>query len=318
MRIGNRNFPYPVLNANQDLSGYRPNCLFRHSFDVNDEGSPIVNGGDLVLKNARYVLLDTYLKSLCARKLVKGVFIVDCSSGCFRRSYEVTDTPADIRIPVRRLKGTVTVSCFLYAAEDIEPFAPTQLLPMYDGLVFAIDKFDILAADDGVDFTIDIDEATDDRTASIFTVVKKDSLDGLIKYESRPRNIVIQLPNEQYACYDNMKMHSAYNDISFAMIAIPALAGCLADIQAEVHGNGEEDLLEALDRWSWLNSVLFSYKRVMDAELDVETFLGTPAYELAQIVLNGSSCKGLTVFNDILVGGLQAAEDESETDDGND
>ena len=312
MRIGNRNFPYPVLNANQELSGYRPNCLFRHSFDVNDEGSPIVEGDDLVLRNACYVLLDTYLRGLCAKGVLKGVFIVDCSAGCFRRVYEVSDNPRDIRIPVNRLKGTVTVSCFLYAAEDIADFAPTQLLPMYDGLTFRIDKYDILAADDGVDFTINIDESLDDRTASIFTIVKKDTIDGIVKYENRPRNIVIQLPEKQYACYDNMKMHSAYNDISFAMIAIPVLAGCLSDIKAEMLSNGEEDLLEALDRWNWLNSVLLSYKRATEGDLDFETFVSIPAYELAQIVLNGASCKGLSVFNDILVGGLQSNEDESE------
>lgn len=318
MRIGNRNFPYPVLNANQDLSGYRPNCLFRQNFDVDDQGSPVNDGHNLILKNAHYVLLDTYLNKLCSEGLVKGAFIVECASGCFRNSFPATSTPQDIAIPVGCLKGTVTVSCYLYAAVDIESFAPTQLLPVYDGLSFRIDKFDIIAADDGIDFNVDIDESKDDRTASIFTIVKKDTLDSLVKYESRPRNIIIQLPEEQYACYDNMKMHSAYNDISFSMIAIPALAGCLSDVREEMIANGEEDLDEALDRWNWLNAVMLSYKRALDKELDFEAFVSTPPFELAQTVLNNASCKGLTIFNDILVGGLQESEDESGADDGND
>lgn len=318
MRIGNRNFPYPVLNANEDLSGYQQNCLFRQDFDVDDEGSPVNDGQNLVLKNARYVLLDTYLKGLCSEGMIKGAFIVDCPSGCFRTTFPATDTPQDIVIPVERLKGTVTVSCYLYAAVDITSFAPTQLLPIYDGLSFCIDKFDILAADDGIDFTVDIDESKDDRTASIFTIVKKDTLDSLVKYENHPHNIIIQLPEKQYACYDNMKMHSAYNDISFAMIAIPALAGCLSDIKEEMLGNGEEDLGEALDRWNWLNAVLLSYKRATGTELDFETYVSTPTFELAQTVLNNASCKGLSIFNDILVGGLQESEDESGVDDGND
>lgn len=318
MRTGNRSFPYPVLNANQELSAYRPNCVFRQHFDVNEEGSPILEGGDLVLRNAQFVLLDTYLASLTVRGILEGVFIVDSPAGCYRRAYKVTMSPRDIRIPIARLKGTVTVSCFLYATQDIEHFAPTQLLSLYDGLTFHIDKFDILAADDGVDFTIDIDESHDNRTASIFTIIKKDVLDGLIKYESRPRSIVIQLPEDQYACYDNMKRHSAYNDISFALIAIPVLAGCLSSIKSEVLVNGEEDLLEALDRWNWLNSVLLSYKRATEKELDLESFMSIPAYELAQIVLDGACCKGLSVFNDILVGGLKDLDGEGGIEDGND
>lgn len=318
MHIGNRNFPYPVLNRNTNLSGYQPYCLFMHKFDVDDEGLPIIDGEYLVLKNAHYVLLDIYLERLCKEQQIQGVFVVDCAAGCFRKAFEVSSQPRDICIPLDRLKGSITVSCYLYAKQDIRSFSPTQLLRQYDGYSFDIEKFDILAVDDGVDFSIDIDESLDDRTASIFTIVKVDSLEGLARYEKRNRNIVIQLPADQYACYDNMKRHSSYNDISFAMIAIPVLAGCLAEIRIFLTEHGEDDLYEALDNWNWLNAVLKSYKRAMGNELDLETFMNTTAYELAQIVLNNASCKGLTVFNDILVGGLNNPDYESEGDDDND
>ena len=62
---------------------------------------------------------------------------------------------------------------------------------------------------------------------------------------------------------------------------------------------------------------MLSYKRALDKELDFEALVSTPPFELAQTVLNNASCKGLTIFNDILVGGLQESEDESGADDGN-
>lgn len=318
MHIGNRNFPYPVLNRNINLSGYKPYSQFMHKFDVDDEGLPIIDDENLVLKNAHYVLSETYLERLCKEDQIQGVFIVDCSAGCFRKAYEVSSQPRDICIPLKRLKGSITVSCYLYANQDISCFSPMQLLEQYDGYTFDIEKFDILAVDDGVDFSIDIDESLDDHTASIFTIVKADSLEGLARYEKRNRNIVIQLPTEQYVCYDNMKRHSSYNDISFAMIAIPALAGCLAEIRIFLSEQGEDDLSEALDNWNWLNAVLKSYKRATGNELDLETFMNTSAYELAQVVLNNASCKGLSVFNDILVGSINNPDYEGEGDDDND
>ena len=41
MHIGNRNFPYPVLNKNEALSDYIPESAFKMDFDVDENDTPI-------------------------------------------------------------------------------------------------------------------------------------------------------------------------------------------------------------------------------------------------------------------------------------
>lgn len=42
MHIGNRIFPYPVLNRNEALSDYVEDSVFKVEFDVDESGAPIV------------------------------------------------------------------------------------------------------------------------------------------------------------------------------------------------------------------------------------------------------------------------------------
>lgn len=45
MQLGNRVFPYPVLNKNDNLSDYKESSTFMVSFDTNEDGSPYVVDG---------------------------------------------------------------------------------------------------------------------------------------------------------------------------------------------------------------------------------------------------------------------------------
>lgn len=40
MQLGNRVFPYPVLNKNDGLSDYKESSTFMVSFDTDENGSP--------------------------------------------------------------------------------------------------------------------------------------------------------------------------------------------------------------------------------------------------------------------------------------
>lgn len=50
MHIGNRSFPYPVLNRNEALSDYAAKSTFKLEFDVDENGAPIVKTVRLYLK----------------------------------------------------------------------------------------------------------------------------------------------------------------------------------------------------------------------------------------------------------------------------
>lgn len=305
MHIGNRIFPYPVLNRNAALSDYVPESTFKVEFDVDETGAPIVQNGEVVFKNLHYTITDASLISLLEQGKLKGAFIVECSASVYRSKFDITTVPNDLYVSTHKINGNVVASCYLYAVEDISDFKSDGFIPEYAGYSFDIDKFDILAVDDGYKFKIELDPTEDDKVASIFTVVKKEGEGDLMTYANKDKSIVIYLPAAYYVSYDNIKMKKEYNNIAFAMLAIPVLASCIK----EVHIN-YESIEEIREEHPWFNAVCISYKRRTGKELfydDLENY-----FELAQMVLNSASCNGLRDFENILLGNMEEGVDDDE------
>lgn len=308
MHIGNRIFPYPVLNKNAELSDYIESSIFKLEIDTDENGAPFVQNGNIIFKNLHYTLTDSSLISMIEQGKIKGAFIVECSASVYRKNFEISLTPYDLNISSQNINGNVVVSCYLYAAEDITDFKSTGFISEYNDYSFDIDKFDILAVDDGFRFKIELDPSDDDKVASIFTIVKKDDNGDIMSYDYSDKKIIIRLPAIYYDCYETIKTRSECNNMAFAMIAIPALAGCLDDIS----GTAYDSLEEIIDYYSWFNAVCISYaKRTGDA-LTFEEFTNMNKLELAQMVLNSASCNALKDFNNMLLGSMNQSEDEEE------
>ncbi len=308
MLIGNRIFPYPVLNKNVTLSDYIDTSKFQIVFDTDNEGKLITQKSNIIFKNLHYELIDKGLEELIKQGKAEGQFIVECSASTYRKGYPITSTPKDLEIPVKYMNDTVVVSCYIYAKEDIVNYSSDGFQLDYEGYSFDIDKYDILAVDDGFKFKVDVDPTEDDKVASIFTIVHKESDDGLMTYMENGSKITIALPSQYYDSYDTIKRKSDYNNIAFSMIAIPVLASCLADVQTTDY----TDLDDIVENRPWFNAILISYKRVFGKSLTFEDFNATNVLELAQTVLNNASCGGLKDFGDMLTGseGVEAEEDE--------
>lgn len=304
MHIGNRIFPYPVLNRNEALSDYVADSIFRMEFDVDENGAPFVQNGEVIFKNLHYTITDVSLVSLLEQGKLKGAFIIECSASVYRNKFDITATPYNLRVSAHEINGNVVVSCYLYATEDILGFKSGSFITDYAGYSFDIDKFDILAVDDGFKFKIELDPAEDDKVASIFTVVKKEGDDEVMTYANKDKNIVIYLPAAYYESYDNVKMKKEYNNIAFAMLAIPVLASCLEEVSTC------ESIEDILDNHLWFNAVCISYKRRMGKELFYDDFERTPKLVLAQMVLNSASCNGLRDFGNMLLGNTEEGVDD--------
>ena len=308
MHIGNRIFPYPVLNRNEALSDYVSDSTFMLEFDVDENGAPIVQNGEVVFKNLHYTVTDAALVELLEQGKIKGAFIVECSASVYRSRFDISAVPYDLRVSAHEINGNVVASCYLYATEDIADFKSTGFIPEYTGYSFDIDKFDIVAVDDGFKFKIELDPAEDDKVASIFTVVKKEDDGDVMSYDNDDKKIIIRLPAAYYDCYDNMKTKKECNNIAFAMIAIPALACCLEDISSREFSSIDE----IIEYYSWFNAICISYKRRTGNALTFEDFGPMNKLELAQMVLNSASCNALKDFDNMLLGGMNQAEEEGD------
>lgn len=306
MQLGNRVFPYPVLNKNDNLSDYKESSTFMVSFDTNEDGSPYVVDGKVIFKNLHYTITDDSLKELIEEEKLKGAFIVECSASVYRNKFDISQTPYDLPVSVHELNGNVVTSCHIYATEDITGFKSDGFIDDYKNYTFDIDKFDILAADDGYKFKIDLDPTEDDKVSSIFTVIPLETNESIMKYENGDRNITIELPREYFNSYDIIKRKKEYNNIAFSMIAIPVLSNCISEINTYEW----EDIDSICDEHKWFNAVRISYKRKKGTELILENFYEMNSLELAQLVLNNTSCNGVKDFENMLVGNGDDDEDE--------
>lgn len=307
MHIGNRIFPYPVLNRNQELSDYIASAHFCVVFDLNESGAPIIVNGNVCFKNLHYVVDDISLIHYIEAGLIKGAFIVECSASVYRQKFDITNIPQDLFVPAKEINGNVVVSCYLYAAQDITRFRSDSFFPEYADFSFDIDKFDIVAVDDGFKFKIELDPLEDDKVASIFIIVKQECDKEIMTCEYNEKRIIINLPTSFYQSYDNIKMRKICNNISFAIIAIPALANCLEDLSSKY--SSIEDILEDI---TWFRSICSGYKKVTGNDLTNDDFKTMNKLELSQIVLNNATCNGLKDFDNILLGGMTVLDKEIE------
>ena len=202
MRIGNRLFPYPTLNNNTELSEYREDSVFGITFDNDDNGELLKNENGQILKNIHFELNNSRLVELFNKGDVKCTLIVESPASNYRVYHDINMVPKDITISNADLKGTVSVSAYLWANTDIKDYVNESFSEIYSGYKFDIDKYDILAIDDGFKFQVDFDPLEDNKMPSIFTVVPKDSYDNNIEYQNRGKQIVIMLPVNYYKKYD--------------------------------------------------------------------------------------------------------------------
>ena len=169
--------------------------------------------------------------------------IVECSSSLYRNITNISDTPQDIIFNIENFKNDVYISAYLYAAKDIKNYTNVDFKGYYYGYLIDIEKYDILAIDDGFKFRIDVEPDKDNLVESIFTIVQKDSNDHQLSYSNDSNKILLYLSPEYYSYYETIKY--SFTNTNWAILVIPPLAACLNEIQHSVSDEGEiEDIID--------------------------------------------------------------------------
>ena len=310
MRIRNRLFPYPVLNNNSNFSDYTNQTTFELSFDNTED----VHIDDyLVFKNMCLKTNDAFLRILLKEGKVKGILIVECSSTVYREKYEISAEPKDIKIPINHFNGSIEISAFIYASEDIDEYTNRNFAKDYDKYRFKIEKYCILAADDGFVVNINNQPKTENKKSSIFTIIPDlESEDDLIHYSmsSGERKITLILPEKYFKYYNTIKQNDIFLNASFAILAIPVLQECLINIQKEMLEE-EKTIEDICFDYPWFRSVRNAYKREKSTELTDDLFkYDTIPMELAQIVFNNTSCKGISDIYSVIVNDTNDTNEE--------
>lgn len=286
MRIGKKLFPYPTINNSKNASCFQNSNFALIYDDVEDDNN-------LVLKNAHIELDNQTLIELFEQGKIDATVIVECSSTIFRKSFKISRIPKDIIVPVMNLRDQVVISCFVYATEDFS-YISDDFLEDYQGYTFNIEKYDILAIDDGFTTKIEYDESKDKKVSSIFSIIKDEFIsNNVMKIEPTSKKIVIHLPEEQFGCYENMKNNDNYQEIFFSILTIPALIACLQSIQDQML-YGEVTLDNIHIDYSWFCSIEYAYKNQFNEDLDENKFKKLNVVELSQQLMNYASVTAIS------------------------
>ena len=286
MRIGKKLFPYPTINNSKNASCFQNSNFALIYDDVEDDNN-------LVLKNAHIELDNQTLIELFEQGKIDATVIVECSSTIFRKSFKISRIPKDIIVPVMNLRDQVVISCFVYATEDFS-YISDDFLEDYQGYTFNIEKYDILAIDDGFTTKIEYDESKDKKVSSIFSIIKDEFIsNNVMKIEPNSKKIVIHLPEEQFGCYENMKNNDNYQEIFFSILTIPALIACLQSIQDQML-YGEVTLDNIHIDYSWFGSIEYAYKNQFNEDLDENKFKKLNVVELSQQLMNYASVTAIS------------------------
>lgn len=280
MRVGRKLFPYPVINNSEKVSSFK-NASFSLVYeDASDEEN-------LILKNTHLVIDDMNLINLISTGKVKGALIIECSSTIFREKKEIDLENRDIIIPLSDLNDKVYISSFLYATEDINGYKSENFLDDYEDYSFNVEKYDILAADDGFFKTIEYDQEEEQKNDSIFSVIKTKKIDTMLVDISQ-KKIIIKLPESEHGLYTNLRYNKTYQPLFFSMMAIPALSNVLQKFKDQ-----DMDIEDIADDYYWFNAILVSYEKIYGKKLTNEVFKETETLTLAQKLLNNSTLEGI-------------------------
>ena len=298
MQIKNKLFPYPTINNSKQANCFKETT---YSFEYEQQQED----GYLVLKNAQIVINNESIIGLLKEGKLAACAVIECSATIYRKIYKVGLEPEDIKIKFSDLNDKVVISSFIYATQDIESYKDDDFLEDYEDYRFNIEKYDIIAIDNGTTIKIDYDESADKKVSSIFLIIKDSETDKkTMQVELADKKIIAYLPEKQFDFYDNMKNNDNYQNIFFAILAIPMLTTAIQQLQNQQF---EFDDIEM--NYSWFKSIKNGYKKIYECELTEERFREIDAIEFAQEILNNGTINAIEdlmkiTFGRILEGGI--------------
>ena len=288
MRIGKKIFPYPTLNNSKNISCFK-NCDFSLEYEDCDDSK------NLILKNAHIKVNDGIINKLLDERKLQATVIIECSATIYRKCFNITRVAQDIIIPIQNLREQVVISCFIYASQNFN-FVSPNFLDDYDGYSFEIEKYNIIAIDDGFTTRIEYDEDKDKKVSSIFSVIKDEKITNkVMKIESTNKKIIIYLPEEQFGCYENMKNNDNYRELFFSILTIPALIHCLQNVQDRLLYNDDTFDDIRMD-YKWFESIELAYKSLNNIGLTENALKNCNIPILSQQLMN---CASVTAISDL-------------------
>ncbi len=302
MQVGNRLFPYPILNSDPALSSYQPGCMFLLYYD--DE----IVGDDLVLQDIHCSVQSNFLQKLLAEDKAEIKLLVEFPQALYRQTFTITTEPDKIVIPCAEICGQYNFSAFIVAKEDISVDGDIdEFVDEYSGLTFVFEKHDILAVDEGHKRSVVFDLGDDMTKSSIFVVAMDKTLEkGCALYEYDNNQIEILLDENSFNSYNDTK-NGSLKRIYHALMAVPALTYCIQQLLLKSRNDIQETINEANIDYNWFASFYKSFNKKFGRDFG-ESDIDNLADDV-QKLFDYPTGEGIVILHDLTTEGEDEDED---------
>ena len=266
MQIKNKLFPYQIINSNNPFSNYI-GCYF----DLNYDDASTED--KLIIRDIGFKTNSETINKLIEEKKISVVLIVECPDVIYRKKFDITKNNRDIVISKQELSGKIELSIYAYASQDFT-YSPKEIDEDYKGINFQIEKYDIIAANDGISSTILHKDIEENLVKSIFSIQLFSSVEeGVfeVQYENS-KKILISMSEYDYTNYNIVYSMPIFQEVFFNMMLIPALSQALTQCFNQVK-NGV-DIDDILLNYQWFSSIKKQYQRLKGEELTNEIIKG--------------------------------------------
>lgn len=279
MQIAKKIFPYPIINRESQYSTYNNSSFSLELEEIDSEKI-------FFLKKVRYSTNSQLLRKLIEDKKVEVALIIECSETIYRKTVILNEEGIDIPLNKSDFSGKVVYSMYAFAAQDIILETSDEFLDDYQGINYDLEKYSIVAADDGRTIYMNHEEAEENVVKSIFSVIPSlDNNDDLfnVDYENG-KKITISLSEKDFNNYNEMFNIDTYKELFFSVLLIPSLTEALSRCQMLVI-NEDCELDDIEQAYKWFKSIMMAYERQIGKEFTIEDFKEISPVVLAQQLL---------------------------------
>lgn len=278
MQVKEKIFPYPILNNNKALSNFN-NKEFKIIFEPQEKDNVYV------LRNCRFETNSEVILNLYNEKKIGIVLIVECSDTVYRKAFEISMIGRNYNLPKVDFSEKVDISMFAYAKENFY-ISSDEFDEDYRDIGFEIEKYDIIAANDGFNVRFRHEDIEDNFVQSIFSVIANDNLEaGAYQVECNiGKKITISLALDDYKNYKVIYTFPAYKEVFFNMILVPSLIEGLT-LCKDVLSDETKDMDDIGNQYTWFRSIQNAYKKLKGTDLQIQDFKSMSPVLLAQELL---------------------------------
>lgn len=272
MDIKYRLYPHPVLwDKNDDYKNSSFDCDINLKRDIKN----FILDLDFRLQNKE-------IEELIKNGEAEYILHIESPASTFRKVKKFQTPKGSIVLADEHLLGKISLCPFIVAKQDIECFKNNDFNEDYDGVTFKLSKGTIIAIGTQQIFRVDKENEDLSQVPSIFTICKKETVEGMpMEIELNDNKIRITLNKVDYEnYYMNVKTNPT---VINAFLIYPSLIFAFERIKENF--NEYEDF-----RWfNALNKMFIKYGMVLDEDL----VKSKTSVELAQKVMSLPISKAL-------------------------